>query len=173
METNVRVVKKTKTGGYTTLTKAQSGIKELCEFCSFESCKIRKQLKRVGGRISITLTECMDYQFPLVFRDISGTDGLFNTFRLGSAWSKRLVTGNKVGLVDGDLKVFGTASVTSVMLLDRKEALSRHSYRNHLMLDKNRFKASELLSKVLRNNYGKLVYNNCEVISVIYLSRDT
>lgn len=173
MDTNIRVVKSSESGGFTTLTKAQKNSKVLCSYCAYLDCKIKNQLAKINNNIKLSLIDCKLYQFPLVFRDASGTEDYFNTFRVGRAWSKRLTDGLLVGLVDKEGSLFGRAKVEDVLLLPKSQALQEHAYKNHLMLNCLEKEAPEKLCKILRNSYGNLVYSRSEELSVIYLKRES
>lgn len=151
---------------YHTRTKTR-GAKELCQFCgNRENCETLNNAKDV-------IIECDKYQFPIMFRDPKGLDGLFNTMRLGKTWSKRVFKDDIVALVNKEGRRIGLAKVREVFLLSKEEAIVKHSEENHLFKVKQDKQVSVIarMEKILRASYGNLVYNNNDQITVINLEQ--
>lgn len=173
IETDVRNVKKGNLG-LTALKKPEANVESLCVRCSInQDCKINKKARLLAKeKAVIKIVECKDYVWPIVFRDTTGTDAKFNTFRMGKAWSERLKIGDRVGLIDKENQLYGIAIVENVHLFAKEKALVEHGSKNHLMLEEDEANAPKVLAKVLRNSYGGLVYGNNDLISVIYFTRE-
>lgn len=167
IRTDVRYIRPTE-DSYT--CKNKSGSKEsrhMCLHCSSNaSCNVANTLKS-GDQIKM----CSHYQYPIAFRSLKGTEGLFNTMRMGKAWSGRLLGGETIGLLNKDGELEARAKVRTVLLLPRKEALDLHARFNHMMINEDPIDASQRLAKVLRNVYGKIVWERETHITVIYASR--
>ncbi len=161
-------------------TKQQISLRErkgtLCERCCLQlSCKTLKTLRDLTEREGAVagVERCDSFVVGLRFIDKTGTDlPRFNTFRFGKAWSERVWPGNQVGLIDGDGRLYGTATVAAVRVLEKDAALRRFARQNHLMLPikQTRAEAAERLRKTLRNLYGQLVVSNNTHITVIELA---
>lgn len=174
MNTNLRSVK-TEERGATILTAPQKAAKRLCESCCSQlDCKHKVALERLelAHSIPVIIKHCPHFVYPIVFRDSKGLIAGCNTMRMGKAWSNRVERGDAVGFVDKDNKVFSTATVKEVLLLSKAEALAEHSHLNHMLIEDSLGKqeAAGKLAKILRNNYGNLVYKNNDLITVIYFN---
>lgn len=109
----------------------------------------------------------LDFQPPF-----SGVDGSFNTFRLGASWSKRLLEGDVVLLVDTKTRqVFGRAKVLTIGVGPLLEMLDRHAAMNHSQLGKGRKEASDDLHRRILKRYGPRIATDNKATSVIYLRR--
>lgn len=173
VDTNVRSVKRTESGA-TILTKATAKMGSLCDHCAMLShCEHRAQIRAAENRAKLTapVTNCADYHYPIHFVDTTGIDAYgFNTMRLGDAWSKRLRVGDTVGLLNHDKQLVTTAQVKllEVVTLDTIGLLP-HAGNNHMLIHENfdADRAADQLLKILRNNYGKLVFERNRTVTVI------
>lgn len=171
IETNVRNVKRLDDGSYSAITKAQKGIESLCIRCANNSnCSELDQIQTLN-KASAKIISCLNYQWPIAFRNVQGTEHKFNTMRLGKAWYSRLKKGDIVGLLNTSGILYGYAKVISTHLLEKSVAIRDHAIHNHLMLNKTREYALERFEKEMRASYGNMIYNNNFEISVIYLQR--
>lgn len=173
VNTNVRSVKRTETGA-TILTKATANLGSLCDHCAMVNhCEHRAVIRSAerSGKLTAPITNCSEYHYPIHFVDTVGIDAYgFNTMRLGEAWSKRLRAGDTVGLLNHDKQLVTTAQVKLVEVVPLSvEGLVPHAINNHMVvhhnLDANQ--AAEKLLKILRNNYGKLVFERNRTVTVI------
>ena len=146
--------------------KRESGVyrmrRGLCESCGLSaSCKIA----------SLEAVACTAYQPVLAFKSLGGTEGQFNTFRLGSAWAARVQVGQLVGLLDGKCEKVGEAVIEAVHCGGKAEMLRDHAYMNHLMLANPHIDPVGDLARRIRNLYGTNFMNRAEKFTVIYLRR--
>lgn len=146
-------------------TKAET----LCRYCgSIEGCPISSFKTR------LPTTQCEIFMPILGFSKMGGLDqDSFNTLRLGKAWEKRVTVGSVVALCD--LKtdcIIGRAKVTAIYVGSKEEIANEHGINNHLMLglDKEKQTGAAIL-KVLRNAYGKIIYEGNSELTAIYLTR--
>jgi len=134
----------------------------LCESCGIsKSCPIS----------SLDTHACTDYQPVIPFKSLAGTEGLFNTFRLGGAWNFRVTPGQRIGLLDGKCNKIGEAVVESVVCGDKSEMLDQHAHMNHLILAKTVDDPVAELSRLVRNMYGTNFLARAKLFTVIYLQR--
>lgn len=104
---------------------------------------------------------------------VVGVDGVFNTFRLGSFYSKNLKIGEHVFLLDEKTKrVFGKAEVTEIITGKLKEMCELHGQNNHTELVKeDRSNSAESLMLLLRKIYGPHIATDNKGSTVIYMKR--
>lgn len=134
----------------------------LCGACgNHADCSIKSSKTQV----------CTDYQPVIHFKSLAGTDSDFNTFRLGSAWSRRLSPGQKIGLLDRAGLKQSEAEVISTHCGPRQDMIDQHAHLNHLMLAKQPENPAAELARILRNLYGANFLAKAEAITVIYLRR--
>lgn len=134
----------------------------LCESCgNNQSCSIRSEANLI----------CTDYQPVLPFKTLAGTESLFNTFRLGAAWSKRVQPGQSIALINPKLEKVGEARVIEVHCGDKLHMLEVHAARNHLMLAKPHQDPAVELARLLRNLYGGGFFAKAGFLTVIDLER--
>jgi len=169
INTNVRAIKIHDNGLYKI-----SVDRSLCTHCGRQqSCEAFKANNRMNKKYSVVslVKECAEYTYPIVFQDEQGTEGKFNTIRLGEAWSKRLKAGDRVALVNKTGETFGFATVIVLQNGDKNEILQNHAYKNHLYLNKKMSKeeAGKHLIKRLPSIYGNLIASNNDKATVIYL----
>lgn len=85
---------------------------------------------------------------------VCGIEGSFNTFRLGLAYSKRLLVGDRVFLADTKAKaVIAEAAVEYLHVGPLEDMLQRHAFMNHAV----RYEAdnhSQKLYDILMKFYG-------------------
>lgn len=102
---------------------------------------------------------------------IVGTEGTFNTFRLGRMYSK-LRIGEDVFLMDERKKtVFGTAEVLDVTVGPLGALCAAFAHENHTQLAGDAFKASEELYRLLEKIYGPHIVNPNKIATVVKLRR--
>jgi hypothetical protein len=173
IDTNVRSVKRTETGA-TTLTKATSNIKNLCNHCALlNHCDYRVRLTEIerAAKMMAPVTTCSVYQYPIHFVNTIGIDVPgFNTIRIGEAWAKRLHVGDHVGLLNHDKQLVLSTRVTRVEIVAISvDGLKDSAQTNHMLIAKQlgEVEAAEKLLKILRNNYGKLVFEGSKGATVI------
>lgn len=116
---------------------------------------------------------CNDFTPSLKFKPpLLGFDNaVFNTFRCGEAWSKRLKPGSLVAIVNSKTdEVFAHARVTAVHVGEKHEMAEAHGEFNHsIQALKIKDKIAQMMLKRLKNSSGSLIYNNNENVTVIYL----
>jgi len=173
VDTNVRSVKRTDTGA-TILTKATAKMSSLCNHCAMiDHCEHRAQISSAAhaGKLTVSVTNCAEYRYPIHFVDTKGTNAhSFNTVRLGEAWSKRLNVGDTVGLLNHEKRLITTAQVRliEVVSLDTVGLLP-YASQNHMLIDEDidADQAADKLLKILRNSYGKLVFERNRTATII------
>lgn len=134
----------------------------LCDSCGHAyDCTVRKP----------TVQMCSDYQPVLAFKSLDGTEGAFNTFRLGGAWSKRVRRGQALALLNSACEKVGEAEVMDVHCGSKEEMLEKHAHRNHLMLAKKPEDPVAELVRIMRNLYGANFLARAELMTVIDLQR--
>lgn len=118
----------------------------LCEVCAArQDCSARAD----------TPTQCASFVPVLSFKDESGLEGEFNTFRRGRGWANRLLLGQVVGLfalTSG--RIIGRAVVDGLHVSALGDLLDRLAASNHLMKGSEAASAVERLHRVLRALYG-------------------
>ena len=138
------------------------GGKLICDHCGYN--KICSQAP---------ISECDKFLPALPFNDISGTQKIFNTVRIGKAWSERLSIGQNIALYDvNSLKIFGFASVLNIFTGQIEEILKRHAHANHLMLAEMPEEAESILYQWMRQQYGPRIVHDQAKLTAIYLLRE-
>ena len=175
INSNVRSVKWIGSeAAFTALPNSMRGKEEtLCKCCSkLHDCTHVKKFKAMSkqGIVNVSVTQCRDYRFPMVFLNQTGTDGSFNTIRLGKAWAERLSPEMEVGLLNRKGEVYGIAEVTRVEVGSKQAMLNHHAQNNHLVLTEKTGQI-EKIDTVLKRTVGATIYNQCVNLSVIYLKR--
>ena len=133
----------------------------LCEKCLHPACHDYATLS------------CSDFTPALSFKTplIGFNNELFNTFRIGKSWSKRLVRGAMVAITDcktGD--VIHYAIATGIYVGEKEEMLEKHGRFNHSILALNiSDNIAFVLSERLKRTYGKMIYNSTGYLTAIYL----
>lgn len=134
----------------------------LCDSCGKgPTCSIRNSQTQL----------CVEYQPVIPFKSLAGTEGQFNTFRLGGAWFNRVREGDTIGLLNTTGEKMATAEVRSVHVASKEEMLAEHAHLNHLMLAKASKDPVSDLTKTVRNLYGTNFFAKAPLMTVIYLSR--
>ena len=173
VDTNVRSVKRTEQGA-TILTKATEKMGSLCNHCGIQrACEYRSRLDAIhrAAQLTAPVTRCSLYQYPIHFVSTIGidTEG-FNTVRMGEAWAKRLQTGDTVGLLNHDKQLIRSLKLSAVDIAPMTvQGLLSYAHKNHMMVGQtlNPEQCAERLLKILRNNYGKLVFERSASVTVI------
>jgi len=168
IDTNVRAVKPSESGWSLSVDR------DLCGHCGKQStCESLGSLNswREQHGQTIRLKECGGYSYPILFVDPTGTDGEFNTIRLGEAWAGRLSPGVEVTLIDKPGNVLGTAVVERVHTGDKEEVIREHAYQNHLYVESGmgQEEAGADLLRRLPSIYGNLIMKSNTRATVIYL----
>ena len=149
--------------------------KVLCDHCGRSgACNMEGSSR--GMWKSYVTKKCHEFMPVIAFKPpLIGFEGVFNTFRMGGAWVKRVAPGSQIGLLDTSTQsVFATATITDVISGDKNEMAYLHGCRNHL------FKSQQLsdevaareIKKALRTLSGNLIYNNNTIATVIYMRRN-
>lgn len=174
MDMNLRSLRRQPGGGFTFVPKSQEGNRRnACDHCCLaEKCRVKanNDIHRSWGAGVIVQT-CLEYQPPIGFQDAKGLWDGANTLRLGSAWCKRVKTGDKVGLVNTKTgEVIGSATVSRVKCGPRDSIIFSHSKYNHLLISDKHTKrdAAAAITKMLPNIYGNLVWKNAKTATAIY-----
>ena len=105
-------------------------------------------------------------------RSIGGWDGVWNTFRIGSAWNKRLRVGDLIGLFDSTTKeIFAYARVRKLAHGKKEDMAAQHGADNHNIRALTLEKADipTMVLKRLRKAYGNRIYESSAYCTVIYL----
>lgn len=103
---------------------------------------------------------------------VIGTEGEFNTFRLGTFYSKHLSPGDEVYLLNEKEKIiFGRAKVLSVELGKLGEMCLVHGHKNHTELQNDTIDAPKRLFALLQKLYGPHIATVEKKATVIYLKR--
>lgn len=103
---------------------------------------------------------------------VEGVNNEFNTFRLGSAFLKRVEAGTEVFLMDEKTKtVFGRATVTKVMAGKLGELCLVHAKDNHREVMNEPIGAPERLFKYMQKIYGPHIAMVEKKACVIYMRR--
>lgn len=135
------------------------GGQPLCEVCASHSfCELRQALMSIGASRSakVTVSECGSYIPVISFQDMTGIEGVFNTFRRGAGWGRRVQVGDRVAIYDLTSNgLCGIAKVSGVYVGPLADMLSRHAAGNHLMKGKPSGEVEPLLAMIIRRLYGK------------------
>lgn len=103
---------------------------------------------------------------------VVGTDGEFNTFRLGGFYTKHLSPGEEVLLLNEKEKmVFGRAQVTRIETGALGEMCLRYAHLNHTELANDPSTAPERLAETLRRIYGPHIATPTKKTTVVFLRR--
>jgi len=116
------------------------------------------------------LTECPIMVPTLSFSDRFGTGGVFNTLRLGKAWSQRIHPGQLIALHDSD-GVYGYAEVQQLYCGEFYPMMKTHAHANHLMLGKDFETAIAAMTEWFKKQYGPTVVKEATKITAVYLLR--
>lgn len=111
------------------------------------------------------MTYVIDFAPPM-----TGFEDTFNTVRLGGAWAKRLVGGERVYLVDKPKSaVFGTAIVESVVKGKLCDLAPLHAANNHNQKGLDPVGAPDRFIAGVMKRYGPQKVRDNSLCTVIYL----
>jgi hypothetical protein len=116
---------------------------------------------------------CGEFIPPIGFTSPIGLTGEFSTFRIGKAWSERLLPGDKVLLFESRSKnEIGLASVVKIEYGQWDDMIERFGWSNHSVQAKNVELADvyHFLNARLERAYGRFLEKE-KGISVIFLRR--
>jgi hypothetical protein len=112
-------------------------------------------------------TRVIDFIPPIV-----GTEGQFNTFRIGGFYAKHLQQGEEVFLMDSKAReVFGKAVVERVEVGRLAELCAEHAAMNHTEIDAPDGKHAERLMALLQKINGPHIATATKKATVVYLRR--
>ena len=107
----------------------------------------------------------LDFAPPII-----GMDGVFNTFRLGAAWVKRVEGGEVILLVNKARSlVIGRAKVVDIEVGTLTDMAQKHAYRNHNHREYEQTVAAERLIQSMIKRYGPHKCNENSKVTVMYL----
>lgn len=103
---------------------------------------------------------------------MSGLEGEFNTFRLGGAWAKRTIPGERLLLIDKKQSaVLGWGLVSAVHVGTLTEMSALHGSRNHNQKGLDPEGAGERVIAAMKKRYGPHKVNDNSKVTVIELKR--
>ena len=103
---------------------------------------------------------------------LEGFEGAFNTFRLSKAWSKRVVVGQSVLLVDEKAyQAFGVAVVTAIDVGTLAAMCHMRGWENHSQIGKTREAGEEGAWEVIQKLYGPHIALPDKPVTVLTLQR--
>lgn len=104
---------------------------------------------------------------------VVGTEGEFNTFRIGGFYAKNLSEGEEVFLLnEKDKMVFGRAVVTKIETGKLAEMCAIHGDKNHTELETAEDgRSAERLFHLLQKIHGPHIALPCKKTTVIYMRR--
>jgi len=145
----------------------------LCSVCGdAERCNIKRALEFASNAWAVTapVQSCGVFMPVISFRDDTGVQATFNTFRRGTAWARRAPVGTTVRLYALDIEEFvGTGKVVECHQGALGALLDDHAAFNHLLRDGNYPDAPARLQKILVALYGKNYAAPDKDFSVIYV----
>jgi hypothetical protein len=157
--------------GYQSKTPAVS----LCSVCGIANgCVPRKALALLRTKGVIThVDRCHPYVPVISFKDETGlSEPTWNTFRRGTAWSRRAPVGTPIRCWVTDAEtLFTSGHVIESVTGQLGVLLERHAAMNHALIAGNYADASQRLGKTLIRLYGKNYASPESVYSVIYVQR--
>lgn len=134
----------------------------LCNSCGHATtCPVRSEQAQ----------QCSDYQPVLAFKSLAGTEGEFNTFRLGGAWYSRVRERQRLALLNHLCEKVGDAVVTSVHCGPKEDMIAQFAAGNHLMIAAQPEDPVAELTRKIRNLYGTNFMARAELMTVIKLKR--
>lgn len=152
--------------GITLIDGVSYSQKSLCVRCHHPICS------------NYATLSCKDFTPALTFKyPIKGIENeIFNTFRIGKAWSKRVSAGSLVCLVETKNNTVVThCKVLSVYVGEKLEMAKRYGKDNHTMQSMNLSHESDDIIAIsmlerLRKTSGNMIYNSSDYVTVIYLT---
>lgn len=116
---------------------------------------------------------CSVFMPAIPFSVLVGMNRLFNTIRVGKAWTQRLDPGQMIALYEArEKRIFGHARVIGHTSGGITGMLEDHARANHLMLDTPPADAPAILHSWLRQNYGPRIITDQTNLTAIYLLRE-
>lgn len=168
------MLKRTENGYFTLLPMALGEEREgLCGKCGTCDCAIRliaRKLEVNRANAIVSIKSCLSYTPAFDFKDVSGMEAQFNTFRVGLAWMQRLKVGDVVAL-RGPEGIFGRASVTALHSGPFMEMDRLYGEDNHLAIQAAIEGKDFDMAKVLRGLYGPNRFDENRQTTVIYMER--
>lgn len=120
-------------------------------------CKLRAALPALGDlqHAHLSVDQCGSFVPVISFKDRTGLDQRFNTFRKGRGWANRVILDQCVGLYDTTAnEMLGFAQVVSIHV-GPLAGLLVHAPQNHLMKHLPPPETSSALHKILAQLYGR------------------
>lgn len=164
--------------GYTVeIAAARREDLRLCDVCGIRNiCPTIKAVTRVEKKnpIRLTIRNCK------IFRPVIGfapgahifPEWTFNTIRPGTGWRERLKAGQLVTLACAKtMEELLVCEVVEIVQAPMREILEKHAWRNHLMGDVPRKKATERMTEIIRQFYGPHIASPDKPSVAIYLKR--
>lgn len=103
---------------------------------------------------------------------MEGLEGEFNTFRLGMAWSKRIVVGDTIWLMDKkQFLIFGSAIVTGIFVGKLRDMSDLYACRNHNQKGLDPEGANNRLIANMIKRYGPNMCDENKKVTVIEMKR--
>lgn len=151
----------------------------ICNHCFVQPCKIRSLVQKIPhDKAVVKVSSCAMFVPCLTFSVLHGLDrDLFNTVRIGGAWSDRLKPGNDVALIDTkNGKFLELREVYRVFSGKLSDIIQDHARFNHALLHEiseglDKSEAPQRLERILKNAYGTNIASGDRTASVIYLKR--
>lgn len=132
------------------LSKVEQG---LCDYCGRFPCLIKSLLSE--GSV-MTMHACAHFVPILSFSVLHGLDlPRWNTVRLGAAWKKRLVPGDRVGVYDTvNGRMMRIMEVEDVHVSSLESIITDHAVNNHAILARNPADPNAELFRIVKNAFG-------------------
>ena len=119
------------------------------------------------------MSSCSVFMPTIPFVGQVGMNRLFNTIRVGKAWTQRLDPNQTIALYEvKEKRIFGHARVIGHACGNIEAMLKDHAQANHLMLDTPPAEAPAILHSWLRQNYGPRIITDQTNLTAIYLLRE-
>lgn len=151
------------------------GTKSICDSCGDRGiCSVPQGLRYLAAAKSVDtkVTSCAVYVPVISFQDQTGLDGTCNTFRRGLGWQRRLVVGQRIGLLNlatnerlRDVRVAEVHGGKLGTLLDD------HAAMNHMLRGGNYPDAAARLMNILIKLYGRNHAALDAEFSVVYMEK--
>lgn len=136
----------------------------LCDNCATDKCRFRNYASRTMPEVDMRILSCQMFTPAFNFSIVKGFDQpLWNTIRIGSAWEKRLVPGDRIAAIDtqGDKpKTIGLFRVASIHVSTLEDLVANHARFNHAILaelEEGKIESrdvQERMMRILKNAYG-------------------
>lgn len=158
--------------GYFTLETKDRALDDerLCDSCGNTGCSIRQILNRLRvNRFNAVpnIKRCESFVPILEFRDHSGCEDAFNTFRLGGAWAKRVVPGTLVSLRNSTANWSLVAVIEGIHSGPFNKIAPVFAGDNHLAIAAERDGKPFDLEQVMTKLYGGHRFNNRSTVTVL------